>query len=113
SEILPDGMFPAPEGEQLEAFLTWDDWKVLGKLSEGQGGEHGERLRRRNHYRRIYETNEVCTEENLRELDSIREELGPLIVAEGSAAKSWYKTGKTDIAVLSESRDRRVAPLSH
>ena len=111
-DILPDGKFPSPEGEHLEEFLKWDDWRVLGKLSEGGGGEHGERLRTRHHYRRVYETNEVCTEEQFRELGRIRQELGPTVVAEGSAGKSWYKTGKTDIAVLSDSRDRQVAPLS-
>jgi hypothetical protein len=35
-----------------------------------------------------------------------------MLVAEESASKNWYKTGKTDIPVFSDSRDRRVAPLS-
>jgi hypothetical protein len=35
-----------------------------------------------------------------------------MLVAEESASKSWYKTGKADIAVFSETRDKPVAPLS-
>jgi hypothetical protein len=35
-----------------------------------------------------------------------------MLVAEESAGKSWYKTGKTDIAIFSDTRDKAVAPLS-
>lgn len=112
-EILPGGKFPSPEGEELNDFLKWDDWRVLGALSDGQGGEHGNRLRDRQHYRRIHATNEVCKEDDLTEIGRIREELGPMLAAEASAGKSWYKTDKTDIPVHSESRDKTVAPLSY
>ncbi|MGD0771861.1 MAG: hypothetical protein ABSC05_03470 [Candidatus Solibacter sp.] len=37
-EMLPNGKFPKPEGEDLKEFLKWDDWRVLGRLSEGEGG---------------------------------------------------------------------------
>ncbi len=112
-EILLGGKFPKPEGAELSEFLKWDDWRVLGLLADGAGGEHGERLRSRNHYRRVYATNEVCTEADLSDLESIRVELGPLLAAEAPAGKSWYKTGKADIPVFSETRDKTVAPLSH
>jgi len=112
-EMLPGGRFPMPEGEGLNEFLNWDDWKVLGLLSSGQGGDHGNRIRTREHFRLVHATNEVCTEEELTDLGRIRTELGSMIVAEESASKNWYKTGKTDIPVFSDSRDRPVAPLSH
>jgi uncharacterized protein len=111
-EILPGGKFPKPEDEELKEFLKWDDWRVLGRLSEGAGGEHGERLRTRNHFRRIHATNEVCTEEELGDLGRIRAELGTMLVAEESAGKNWYKTGMTDIPIFSDTRDKLVAPLS-
>lgn len=113
SEILPGGKFPKPESAELGEFLRWNDWRVLGLLADGAGGEHGERLRSRNHYRRVYATNEVCTEADLSDLESIRAELGPLLAAEAPAGKSWYKTGRADIPVFSETRDKAVAPLSH
>jgi len=38
--------------------------------------------------------------------------IGQVLVAEESASKNWYKTGKTDIPVFSSARDRPVKPLS-
>src|SRR6202035_590861 len=73
-EILPGGKFPKPEGEDLNAFLKWDDWRVLGFLAQGAGGEHGERLSSRSHYRRVHATNEVCTEDELIEIERVRAE---------------------------------------
>jgi hypothetical protein len=111
-EILPGGKFPKPEGSELAEFMKWDDWRVLGCLSDGGGSEHGDRLRARNHYRCIHATGEVCTEGDLANLERIRAELGPVLVAEESASKNWYKTGKADIPVFGEGRDKTVAPLS-
>ncbi len=111
-EMLPGGQFPKPEGGALDAFLAWDDWRVLGELAAGRGGEHGQRLACRNHYREIYHTSETPTTEQLEELEKVRAALGELVRAEESAEKSWYKVGPADIPVLSESRIRRMQPLS-
>ena len=112
-ELLPGGRFPSPAGDQIDGFLRWDDWRVLGLLAHGKGGEHGDRLARRNHYRRIYATPETCTENDLQVLDRVKEKLGPILQAEESAGKSWYKTGKPDIPVVSSLNERDVLPLSH
>jgi HD superfamily phosphohydrolase len=111
-ELLPGGLFPKPDGDELQEFLKWDDWRVLGCLANGEGGEHGRRLAGRDHYRKIYATNEVCTDEELVELAKVRSKLGTMLASEESANKSWYKTGKTDIAVISDTRAKKVAPLS-
>jgi uncharacterized protein len=108
TKILPGGHFPAPTN--LDEYLVWDDWKVLGELAAGKGGEHGTRLCRRDHYREIHHTPEVCSPEDLDDLERIKATLGELLVAEESATKSWYKTGSTDIAVLG--RNNEVLPLS-
>ena len=51
--------YPGPDSkEHLEQFLSWDDYKVMGLLASGQGGEHGERLMTRNHYRLVCELEE-------------------------------------------------------
>ena len=58
AELLPGGLFPRPVGDELKEFLAWDDWRVLGALGRGEGGEHGLRLANREHYREIYHTPE-------------------------------------------------------
>ena len=112
AEMLPGGRFPRPEGGELDEFLRWEDRRVLGRLADGEGGEHGRRLARRDHYREVYHTAETPTPEDLAELEQVRAELGTLIRAEESAEKSWYKVGQADIPVLGETEGKRVQPLS-
>ncbi len=112
-EILPGGVFPKPEGTALNEFVKSDDWRVLGLLASGDGGEHGKRLASRDHYRMIYQTAEVQTDEEKENLKKVRDSLGSLVVAEMPAAKSWYKTDDTDVPVLQDERfGFRVRPLS-
>jgi HD superfamily phosphohydrolase len=112
-EMLPDGRFPKPVEPQLSEYLSWHDWRVLGLLADGQGGEHGRRLSDRTHFREVYHSSEVLTEKELRELAKVREKLGPLFQAEESAQKSWYKLGEEhDIPVVSRMRGTKVKPLS-
>jgi HD superfamily phosphohydrolase len=112
AEMLPGGKFPKPEGPDLDEFLRWDDWRVLGLLAEGKGGEHGRRLAERDHFREVFHTPETPTTDDLAKLDLVREALGPLIQAEESAGKSWYKVGTADITVVSDSETPKVRPLS-
>lgn len=111
AEILPGGLFPNAD-TGLDAFLDWDDWKVLGALKQGQGGQHGRRLAERNHYREIYHTPEAPDSKDLERLKEMKTALGELIVAEVSAEKSWYKAGPSDILVVSEAEENRVVLLS-
>lgn len=112
AEMLPGGHFPKPIGDELEAYLEWDDWRVLGRLAAGEGGEHGRRLARRDHYRMVRETPEVPTTNDLERLDQWRDALGQLLQAEISAAKSWYRIGPADIPVITEDGARNISPLS-
>jgi HD superfamily phosphohydrolase len=110
--ILPGGRFPLPEGQGLEDFLKWDDWRVLGALANGEGGDHGRRLARRDHFREAYHTPEVPGPEDLATLDHVRDGLGDIVQAEQKAEKSWYKVGIPDIPVRSDNPGRPVRPLS-
>lgn len=112
-ELLPGGCFPRPDAGGLEEYLRWDDWHVLGQLASGAGGEHGERLCKRDHYRRAYQTKEVQTADEKVRLDRVRDALGGLLVAEMPAGKSkkWYKTDDADIPVY-ESGRKDALPLS-
>ena len=60
--------FPPPTPGELRDYLKWDDWRVLGQLADGKGGEHGERLASRNHYREVYHTPETPDDRDLEEL---------------------------------------------
>lgn len=110
--LLPHGLFPAPEPASLNDYLAWDDWRVLGLLAESQGGEHGARLCRRNHYREIYHTPECPNQDDLGELKAIEGGVAPYIAAREEAAKSWYKVDRTDIPVVSDTQGGKVRPLS-
>jgi HD superfamily phosphohydrolase len=112
AELLPGGHFSQPDAAGLAEYLKWDDWRVLGLLADGNGGEHGRRLAERDHFREVFHTPETPTSEDFAELDRVRQALGALIRAEESAEKSWYKLGPADIPVLSRSAGARVKPLS-
>ena len=93
--------FPAPNTvENVKAYLQWTDWRVLGMLDEGRGGEHGAVLRTRTHYRSIYETPETPLDEDFDFLVAVRESLGKRIGFIDTAASSWYKFDLAEIAVL-------------
>ena len=53
-ELLPGSVFPKPIPVELDEYLAWDDWRVLGLIAEGRGGEHGRRLAGRDHFRKVY-----------------------------------------------------------
>lgn len=111
-EMLPNGLFPTPTGTDLDEFVKWDDWRVLGRLADGQGGEHGQRLCERNHYREIYHTPESPTRDDVSQFEELCVELGALLRLDAPAEKSWYKVGETDIPVQSDNPGTAIVPLS-
>lgn len=112
AEMIPGGKFPAPDESGLEEYMKWDDWKVLGMLADGKGGEHGKCLRDREHYKLIYKSPEVIKAEDAHVLDKLREKLKGNIVGESSASKSWYKTGIADIPIVNDLNQEDIRPLS-
>ncbi len=112
-KILSNKKLPSPKEKNLDTFLEWDDWKVLGFLSQGEGGEHGQRIRERNHYREIRHTPETPVQHDLEILEKWRDALGKLLMAEELASKSWYKLKEEDIPIITETKVRSVIPLSN
>ena len=110
-KMLPEGKFPPPTEKDITEYLKWDDALVLGKLTDGQGGEHGRRLLERDHYRRVIETPETPKQDDRKRLDRWRDALGELLVSEEHADKSWYKIEK-DIPILCEEEYPKVRLLS-
>jgi HD superfamily phosphohydrolase len=111
--LLPDGTFPPPTADGLAKFQKWDDWRVLGLLADGQGGEHGQRLASRDHYREVYHTPETPTGGDLERLERVRTALGDKLAAVEPAGKSWYKLEKPeDILVAQNESGANVKRLS-
>ncbi len=69
--------FPPPtSAANLNAYLQWTDWRVLGLLHEGKGGDHGAIIRDRKHFKRVYETQEVPDKAELEFADEVCGHLG-------------------------------------
>jgi len=112
AEILPYGKFPEPTPEGIREYVNWDDWRVLGHLADGGGGEHGARLKSRNFYRQVWETPEFPSVEDEAQLKEIETRLGGLVVARIEASKSWYKLGATDLLIGGNNVGDGARPLS-
>lgn len=111
--LLPTGAFPPPSAGTIAEYLQWNDWKVLGLLAdESNGGEHADRLRRRDHYREIHHTPEHSVGSERTVVGLISRSLGNLVAAVESSETSTYKLGPTDISVVSEAENHKVQPLS-
>ncbi len=112
-ELLGGKQFPPPTSEGLKEYLLWDDWRVLGELAAGKGGEHGQRLSKRNHYREVYDTPERAGAKDLARLKKVRRALADLVVAQEESKTSTYKLATSDIVVVTEDALKRPRPLSH
>jgi uncharacterized protein len=112
-ELLPGGAFPKPTETGLQEYLSWDDWKVLGLLSDiNSAGEHGVRLRERNHFRQIYHTSENADRVSKNMLQIVKNSLGTLVAAEENSKTSTYKLDASDIYIADESDKFHSSRLS-
>jgi uncharacterized protein len=117
TELLPSGKYPKPDPEGLGEYIKWDDWKVLGLLASGQGGEHGQRLLTRNHFRLVYQSKAnradidalIAAQD---ELKRVKEALGGLLIATKTYPNNWYKLSTVDIPVVDDHDNEDVRPLS-
>src|SRR4029077_8636672 len=115
--LLPSGKFPPPSDDGLKEYRDWHDWRVLGLLAAGRGGEHGQRLLTRNHYRLVYQSKEsrpdiealISTQE---ELKRVKEALKGLLVDTKTYPNTWYKQSTVDIPVVADHDSNDVRPLS-
>ena len=105
-----EGNFPPPT--EIADFLNWDDWKVHGLIAEGAGGNHGTILKSRKHYRMVYTTAEVITDNEISEVEELADKLKPHGCVVREAEKSWYKPGSEEIKVWRTSGGtKRSVPL--
>lgn len=107
--------FPPPTNlASLNAYLEWTDWRVLGLLQEGKGGDHGAIIRERKHFKKVYATKEAPDKADLEFAEKACEHLGDSVGFVDQAEKSWYKFQDQDIPVLQGTKGAKVflTPLS-
>jgi HD superfamily phosphohydrolase len=93
--------FPRPTGiENLEDYLKWNDWRALGLINEGAGGDHGRIIMERAHYRRVFETPEVPSSKDLEFAELVWQKLDGKGAIVDTAENSWYKFDSADIPIL-------------
>ncbi len=108
-------LFPSPTDENgIQEYLGWDDWRVLGLLADGRGGEHGRRLCRRAHFKRVFETPENPEEADLELARAVEKKLAKMIGFVDNPSKSWYSFQEADVRILAvEGSRRKLIPLPH
>jgi len=107
--------FPPPTDEvNLNKYLGWTDWRVLGLLEAGKGGEHGNALRARTHQRVLYETREIPSIDELTKIDNLLTALKAegLYAYVGYSRNSWYKYSADEIRILKGEANPSLVPLS-
>lgn len=104
------GVFPKPSSKlDIEKYLKWDDWKVQGILANGGGGQHGEILRQRTHYRLAYQTSESFENEDKKQ-EAFNQFERVAAMANQSASYVWAenKSFSADIPVTVENGGKIV-----
>jgi hypothetical protein len=109
--ILPDGTFPSPTA--IGEFLAWHDWRVLGALTEGKGGEDGRRLSDRDFFRLVWEGDEQVSSDGTDQAGRFEQALAGngIDPVRREARGSWYKLKNRDLLIRQRSSGK-VRPLS-
>jgi len=101
SDLDQKDAFPPPTTKKnIESYLAWNDWGILGLINDGKGGEDGQILRDRDHHRRVHETPEVPGQEDLEFAEHVCHELEDHVAFVDTAASSWYKFDSADVPIL-------------
>lgn len=114
-KILEDKeSFPPPDClENVNSYLKWNDWNILGLIDDGGGGDDGEIIRRRDHHRAVYETREVTQDKDIKLFNKISDDLGEDVAFIDLSKKSWYDSKNDDIMILKDDAyGDKVTPLS-
>jgi len=105
--LIPDGHFPPPTSKaDIEQYLSWDDWRVLGLMQQGNAGEHGVIIAGRNHHRRVYQTSETPSLQEKEAAEQKFQKLSEFNPLYDLAQNSWYKFQSADIPVLKRNGNR-------
>ena len=95
------GCYPTPD--KIDAYLKYDDWEMWSGIKRGKGGKHGEIVLNRNHYRCIYETDMIPSEEDTENISNLKKqyESAGIETYLDTPNTKWYKLDK-DIGIYGE-----------
>ncbi len=94
--------FPPPTEPEIQNYLNWTDWTILGALDRGEAGPHGEHLVKRSHFRKVFELPEIQEMGDMKRFNDARSLLGSRVQFTDSARTSYYKLESTDINVQNQ-----------
>ncbi len=101
--------FPGPEDpENLERFLDLDDWKILGMIRDGHGGEPSRKILERSHYKRVYETVEYAERQDLDLFSEIVEKFKDNSGIVDNTKNLLYKSMDNEILILNNIDNRTI-----
>ena len=113
--IFKGTRFLAPDSESaMREYLDWDDWRVMGCLKAGDGGEAGRKILERNHDRKVVETVENPSSDEIKEFEDKKSRLKekiPETLADCAKAE-WYKMKGNEIGILDDEKKRSFVELS-
>lgn len=100
-----EGVFPAPRSENdIKEYLDWDDWKTIGMIREGFGGEDAWAILNRKHMRCVHETSERAEVYEYKRLIELEEEIreSSIKTTIDMSSNSWYSFEKEDINIYDD-----------
>ncbi len=101
SNLANKSAFPPPTSKKhIEDYLKWDDWRVLGMITDDNAGDHGRILMERRHHRAVFETPEIPSRADQEFAKEIQEALGDDVGFVDCASSSWYKFESADVPLL-------------
>lgn len=102
-----DGVYPTPD--ELEDYLAFDDWEIYSALKQQLGGEHGNIIIDRKHYKCIFQSQLIPTDDDERKIEELKEQYkDKQNYLDDKAETLWYKLDK-DIIIYG---DEHTQPLS-
>ena len=112
--IFSDDKFPAPvSSENLNAYLEWDDWRIMGCLKNGKGDDAGRKILERDHDRMVWATEENPAPDDIQKFEAAKNRLlDEGITATVDCAKAdWYKH-ENEIRIRINDQAKKTVDLS-
>lgn len=94
-----DGADCYPTPNELDKYLSFDDWEIYSALKKNLGGIHGDIVLNRKHFKCIFKSQPIPTEEDEAEINKLLESYrDKQYYLDNKASTMWYKLDK-DIAI--------------